>query len=101
MADIRQKRVFTEEHKRALRKPKKPRTPEHKKNFEKVMIGNKYHWKGGPDRVCPCCGVDKVYTNPDGITISYCRWCNNAISAERNRKYRAKQKAEMQGDKNG
>ena len=44
------------------------------------------NWKGGANRLCKDCGLNKVYVSKKGLIVSRCKICNN----KNNRKNREK-----------
>ena len=53
-------------------------TDEHKRNISEAVSGNKSHrWKGGADRICPTCKINKVHIFSTGRVAGDCKECRN------------------------
>ena len=69
-----------------------PRTDETKRKISETKKKTKaWNWKGGNDRLCNVCNLEKVYVNPNNNKAApYCRKCGSKIRKENDRKAKLK-----------
>ena len=81
LSEIAKRRMMSEEHKKKISETlKKKVTPDKIEKMRKIgqaRAGDKHHnWRGGAERLCPACGMDKVWVLKTGRVLAYCKKCS-------------------------